>query len=112
MSFQATSKVEEWHHVGDIALPRVIRSVWPDHRNGSEQWIITKVEAAEVIAADAPLPQALPDGIVVTDGRLQLTFTVGSRDITYQGRTLKLAEPLTGHPGSKLEEILVTAVER
>jgi len=108
----ATSKVEEWHHVGDIALPRVIRSVWPDRRNGSEQWIITRVEAAEVIAADAPLPQALPDGLVVTDGTLQLTFTVGSRDITYQGRTLKLTEPLTGHPGSTLQEILVTAVER
>jgi len=112
-ALESTWNVDEWHQVGDMTLPRVVRIVQPaDRRTGPEQWTIIKVEAAEAIAADAPIPQPLPDGIVVTDESLQLTFTIGSRDITYQGRTLRLVEPLTGHPGGKLEERLGTAVER
>lgn len=104
--------VVEWQTIGNDTIARLIRRTTTNPENGSEIVELVKVVDAEAIDPKVPAPPVLADGFKVEDQKLKLSFVVGSRDITYQGRSLRLKEPLREHPGARLEELIATAEAR
>lgn len=105
---------EEWLQVDGRAIGRVLRrevTLPPSPRfpRGGVNIKRTVFSKVATIPADVPAPPPVADGTVVQDRKLDLEFTVGSRDIVYQKRELRLKEPLKAHPGDRLEELLKTA---
>ncbi|MBL9149607.1 MAG: hypothetical protein JNM94_13030 [Phycisphaerae bacterium] len=109
--------VEEWQQFDGRPIARVVRrevtlpatKEFPTRGVQIQRTTISKVA---IIPADVPAPPPVADGTVVQDRKLDLEFTVGSRDIVYQKRELRLKEPLKAHPGDRLEELLKTAEPR
>ena len=104
--------VVEWQGVGDETIARVLRRTTSDPSDGREIVEVARVVEVEAIPMHVPPPPILADGFQVRATKDKLLFVVGSRDITYQGRTLRLKEPLRKHPGAKLEELIATAEAR
>ncbi|MFO0829303.1 MAG: hypothetical protein U0572_14290 [Phycisphaerales bacterium] len=110
--------VEAWQMLDGKPIPsRVRREValpdMPDEKlSDGIQIQITEITDLAAIPADVPTPRPVAEGTRVSDARLKFDFVVGSPDITYQGRALRLKEPLWVHPGDKLDELLKSAVER
>lgn len=105
-------RVHEWQAVGAMSLPRILHSRGPVRTTDDESWSVTLVESAEALDPSDEIAAPLPDGMRITDDALGLRFTVGSPDITYGGKSLRLKEPLREHPGDRLETLLREATER
>lgn len=106
------TRVHEWQTVGAMTLPRILHSRWPVRTTDDESWAVTLVESAEALDPSDAIAPPLPEGMRITDEALGLRFTVGSPDITYGGKSLRLKEPLREHPGDRLETLLREAIER
>lgn len=106
------TRVHEWQTVGAMTLPRILHSRWPVRTTDDEHWAVTLVESAEALDPSDEIAPPLPEGMRITDDALGLRFTVGSPDITYGGKSLRLKEPLREHPGDRLETLLREAIER
>ncbi len=104
--------VVEWQGVGVETIARVLRRTTADPLDGREIVEVVRLVEAEAIPGNVAPPPILADGVRVDAPNENFHFVVGSRDITYQGRTLRLKEPLRKHPGAKLEELIATAEAR
>jgi hypothetical protein len=104
--------VTDWQTVGHETIASVVRRVTADPGDGREIVQVVKVVEVEAILADIQPPPILAEGTRIDDRKREFHFTIGSREITFEGRSLKLKEPLYRHPGAKLDELLAEAEAR
>lgn len=104
--------VTDWQTVGEGTIAGVVRRTLSDPRDGREIVQLIKLAEAEAIPSDVPPPPVLPEGTRIEDAKRNFHFTIGSREIKYQGRSLKLKEPLSQHPGARLDELIASAEAR
>ncbi|MFO0872457.1 MAG: hypothetical protein U0575_00610 [Phycisphaerales bacterium] len=98
--------VEAWQQVDGAMIGQRIRHS-TSLREGQPYTQITELTRVSVIpeaANDAAPRHPLPEGLVISDDHL--TFTVGSPDVVFDGRSVRLKEPLWLYPGARLEALL------
>lgn len=104
-------EVQEWKRWNDRWFGRkVVRVIGTTPGQGQRSELT--VESIEPLDADDATLAALPEGTRVRDHKLDFEFTIGSTVIKLRDEEIVLSEPLHGHPGDRLPELVQAATLR